>query len=91
MSDEPRNVVDLHTGQTPIEAREPYPPLVAMLEEQLERARSGEIQGMCTSYLYHDGTGQFWNVSRRADYALIGAAESSKAAMALTYVKACNE
>ncbi len=55
-------VVDINSGQ-PLYPQsfkgEPHPELVALLEDFLEKARSGEISGMAFGYEFRDG-GYSW-------------------------------
>lgn len=47
------NIVNLR-GEVPASAGEPQPDLIEALEDLLERARSGEVQGVSMAYIYRD-------------------------------------
>lgn len=49
-------VVSIYGERSPY-AGEPSQTTVELLEDLLDRARSGEIQGVCGAMLYRDGTG----------------------------------
>lgn len=74
------NVVAL-SGQVPTEAGQPYPQLVEMLEELLDKAKSGEIQGACVAYMFRDGSSVFETSTRDTTYSLVGALATGKAGL----------
>lgn len=68
------NVVDLHSGggKTPY-AGEPQEGCIALLEEALERARSGEIQAVFLAFSDKDGAGGYRFGGLLGSYSLFGA------------------
>ena len=71
-------VVSLN-GKTALQAKEPSQYLVDFLEEHLERARSGELQGLAVATHYHDGGAGWSVVGRVGGVGMIGALELCKA------------
>lgn len=66
------NVIGLH-GRLVLEAQPPNEDLIRRVESLLEKARSGEVQGMAGAYLYRDGSTGSLNVGVHS-YGLFGRA-----------------
>jgi len=72
------DVVSINSGLVSPKAGEVHEPLVNMLESLLEKAKSGEIQGVSAAYIYSDGTETYWTTTRVTTFGLIGALEMAK-------------
>lgn len=66
-------------GKPALQAKEPSQYLVEFLEEHLDRARSGELQGLAVATHYHDGSAGWSVVGRVGGLGMIGAIELCKA------------
>lgn len=73
-------VVALDGGGVP-SMREPLPKIVDYLEEQLERARSGDIQGIVVVAMDGDGCCDYAALGYTNAYSLLGALEYAKGAL----------
>lgn len=66
------------TGAPVGDSREPVPACVECVEDVLDRARSGEIVGLATVILNHDGVVGWHMAGRVGGYGMVGAAELIK-------------
>lgn len=71
-------VIDLYTGRTSKSARIVYKPMVRLLQDLLEKAQAGEIQGVAIAFEYADGVTEFAVSVRKSSFGLIGALETAK-------------
>lgn len=79
MSESPK-VVTIRSGVEVLPPGEPRPKLIAMLEDLLERARSGDICGAAIAFKFSDETHGFQYSGAWGD-GLMGAVERMKAGM----------
>ena len=73
------NVIPFHKGDVVIATGEPRESVIKAIEDLLERARSGDIQGMAYAALYHDSLASWGIVGLCGPHSLIGAVEVMKA------------
>lgn len=66
-------VVSLNGDAVVEAAGEPSPALIARLEDLLEQARSGEVQGIAYAALHADRLASFAVAGRVGGYAMMGA------------------
>lgn len=71
-------IVSLFDGGIDPAAKIPHEPLVGILSDLLEKAKSGEIQGAIIAYQYHDGITSYATSVRVSSFALLGALETAK-------------
>lgn len=70
-------VISIHGG--PTGCPEPNDACIKALEEWLELARAGEIIGVATAGLCHDGLGRWAVAGKVGGCAMVGALEAAKA------------
>lgn len=68
-------------GDLVIATREPRQTLIETLEDALEKAKAGEIQGAVLVMRYADGCVQYVNSGAPGGYAVIGCLEDAKRAL----------
>lgn len=71
------DVVSIHGG--PTGQPEPSPTCIQVLEEWLEKARSGEIVGVAIAGLCHDSCGCYALAGKVGGYSMLGAVDMAKA------------
>ena len=70
-------VTSLHGG--PTYEKEPSPACIEVLEELLAQAKAGEIVGIATAAMTHDGCGEWRIGGRVGGYSMLGAADVMRA------------
>lgn len=68
------NVVGIY-GDVPVQRAEPNETAINALKDLLERAESGELQGVAVSYLDRDGIASYVIAGRICSFSTIGAVE----------------
>lgn len=72
-----RNVASMFGGPTGIRTRNES--VIEVLRELLEKAEAGEIVGVITAQIYHDGLSGFRIGGLVGSYSMVGALEMAKA------------
>lgn len=73
MSDDGVNVVTIHGGSADPRAGVPNDTVIEYLEELLERARSGDVQGIAGGYLDRDLVASYFVIGKAGTYGMTGA------------------
>ena len=69
------NIVGIH-GQPVMQERRPNDLIIKRLEWLLEAARAGEVVGLASAYVFHDGSSQF-TINGVISYSMVGALHAS--------------
>mgnify|MGYP003543510676 CR=1 FL=1 len=76
------------TPTTHIPVRQSDPRVVAHLEELLEKARSGEIIGICGAIQYYDNLAGWYTVGATNSFSVVGALQIMQTGLALQHHEA---
>lgn len=77
------NVTSFYNGDPVIATAEPRESVIKELEDLLERARSGEVQGVAYAALHSDGLASWGIFGAQGPYSMVGAVEVMKANLLL--------